>query len=684
MIKRPKKSAVSMSLFLACLLSEARAGGVMRPSDSAYPARLLRQTVAEVKVDIEGLIAETHAYAEFRNDWDRPVDAVYSFPLPEDAHVTRLWYARGDTVVDAVLKEVPQTTVPGRGEGGFAAELESFLGKNKASLQLKSIRAGGVQKVEIRYIQKLTLENGRVAYRHPLAMGRFLPEAVSHLGITVNLRHAWPVADYASMTHAAPWKVLAAEGNRLSLRYEQAKAFLEKDFEWTYAPRLDDFALSSMSCKQGDSAGYLAVSLLPPPSAAEARPRSVLFLLDKSRSMSGFKLQQSAAAIKAALAGLTAADRFAIGAFDFAHGLVLPFRAADATAKAAAQGTLDSLGNLVGIGATSLREGVKGALAAFSGNGMLRQVFLFSDGFSSFQPEEIRNPDSVQVFALGMGRDLNRARLEALAEGNHGLAVMFREESDIPGLAASLIASAGRPDLTAATLSASGSGLTQRVPSAGSGTLFGWGGQVLAARYAQAGSLPFQLKGIGPEGPVTRAFAANLSADSLTAIERTAERFWAARKIRELENRIDLLGMDAQVRAEVVRISLGHKVKSRYTSYRADNESLPGDPVPGGPISAGIAESGEPHVRFTARKLPGTGGFDIQVGLPLRGAPLEMQIALYDLQGRLIRLLARKAFPGGDFRLTWDGRDGSGRLVTGTVVLILQDGPRIHSRLLAG
>lgn len=676
------------SLFLAALASlaaESRAGAVARAVDSAYPMRLLRQTVSEMSVEISGLIAETHAYAEFRNDWDRPVDAVYSFPLPDDAHVTRLWYARGDTVFDAVLKEVPQSTVPGRGEGGFAAELDAFLGKNKVSLQLKAIRAGGIQKVEIRYIQKLGLENSRVVYRHPLAVGKFLPEAVNHLGITVNLHHDWPIAGYASRSHASPWKVLVDDGKLLSVRLEKAKAFLLEDFEWSYAPRLDDFAVSSRSNKKGDSAGYFSLTLLPPPASDTPKPRSVLFLLDKSRSMSGFKLQQGAAAAKAALAGLGSTDRFAIGIFDFAPTVILPFRSPDAAALSAAAAALDSIGDLVGLGATSLREGVNGALNSFSGNGGLRQIFLFTDGFSAFKPEEILNPDSVQIFCLGLGRDLNRARLEALAESNHGLAAYFREEDDIQGLAASLFASAGRPLLASTSLVSAESGITQVVPTRSSGTLFGWGGKVLAGRYSGAGSRTFQLEGAGPSGRVSKAFTIALSPDSLAGVDRIAERFWASRKIRDLEHRIDLLGMDNQVRAEVVRISLQHRVKSRYTSYWADYESLPVDPVPGGPIVTAVpARDKAENLRLSARRIDGSGAFEIRAQVPARIGSNEILIAVYDLHGRLIRTLARKRAGGEGIRIVWDGRDEAGRPVAGTLLLILKDGPRVHSRILPG
>src|SRR4051812_3103005 len=86
---------------LGASISEVRGDAVMRSTNSDYPIRLLRHTVTEITVDVRGLVAETRAYAEFRNDFDHATDAVYSFPLPDNAHVTRLQYSKGDTVSEA-------------------------------------------------------------------------------------------------------------------------------------------------------------------------------------------------------------------------------------------------------------------------------------------------------------------------------------------------------------------------------------------------------------------------------------------------------------------------------------------------------------------------------------------------------------------------------------------------------
>ena len=67
------------------LIVQLFADGLLVPTDTEYPQNFLRNRMTHVTVTINGLVAETQVYQEFHNDWDQPVDAVYSFPLPPDA-----------------------------------------------------------------------------------------------------------------------------------------------------------------------------------------------------------------------------------------------------------------------------------------------------------------------------------------------------------------------------------------------------------------------------------------------------------------------------------------------------------------------------------------------------------------------------------------------------------------------
>jgi hypothetical protein len=214
--------------FIACLTIIApqsiRADAILRSTDPSFSTRLMRHTVTEVTVDIHGLVAETRIYSEFKNDDSKSTIAVYSFPVPEDARVTGLRYSQRDTILEAELKEIPQTTVPGTGEGGFAAELNEYLGRNAVTLQINSIPGGSIQKVELCYIQKLNLEAGRITYRYPLNTTGFQYDALQHLAFSVLVHKPWTRKGWRSESHPDGWTVLQDDADLLSLRYEKSKA----------------------------------------------------------------------------------------------------------------------------------------------------------------------------------------------------------------------------------------------------------------------------------------------------------------------------------------------------------------------------------------------------------------------------------------------------------------------------
>ena len=161
-------------LFLIVLLSFAYADGLMLPVNEDYPKDLLKNRMTHVTVNIHGIVAETKVYQEFLNEWHQPVDAVYSFPLPEDARATNFYYWYNDTLYKAVLKVREQATNPGTGEGGVAAEVNRYIGKNGIRIRLKNIPANSVQKVELYYISPCDYYMGQSSYTYPLDTREFI------------------------------------------------------------------------------------------------------------------------------------------------------------------------------------------------------------------------------------------------------------------------------------------------------------------------------------------------------------------------------------------------------------------------------------------------------------------------------------------------------------------------------
>ena len=87
----------------------------------------------DVAIDVRGLVAAATVTQRFENPSDRPIEAVYVFPLPHDATVYDLEARVGERVIRSQIKERQEAQriyAAARAEGRRAALVEQALGHN--------------------------------------------------------------------------------------------------------------------------------------------------------------------------------------------------------------------------------------------------------------------------------------------------------------------------------------------------------------------------------------------------------------------------------------------------------------------------------------------------------------------------------------------------------------------------
>lgn len=228
-----KKINYKILILITVISAISYANGLLMPSNPNYPKDFLRNTVTDLTVNIHGEIAETIVYQEFENEWSDSTDAVYSFPLPPDARATKFLYWYNDKVYQAILKVKEQAVNPGTGEGGIAAEVNKYIGRNGIKILLKGIQPGTIQKVELHYVSLCEYYHGRVSYNFPLSTENFVTYPLDHLQFNINVSSNADITGF-DLPGNSDYKVIQSDNNNLNVQLVKPKDYANHDFEFYY------------------------------------------------------------------------------------------------------------------------------------------------------------------------------------------------------------------------------------------------------------------------------------------------------------------------------------------------------------------------------------------------------------------------------------------------------------------
>src|SRR6056300_115804 len=147
----------------------------------------------DVDIHVTGPIARTSVHQTFQNDSDQWVEALYLYPLPENAAVDRMQLIIGDRLIEGDIKEkeeAKKTYEKAKSEGYKAALVEQHR-PNLFHTSLANIPPRGQISVQIEYQQSLLWRNKSFDLRFPLAITpRFTP-ATQQITEEADLSTGW-------------------------------------------------------------------------------------------------------------------------------------------------------------------------------------------------------------------------------------------------------------------------------------------------------------------------------------------------------------------------------------------------------------------------------------------------------------------------------------------------------------
>ncbi len=322
----------------------------------------------DVDAEISGFLARVTVTQEFVNPSADKVEAIYTFPLPEDSAVDDMTMEVGGRVIRGLIKkreEAQQIYQQARRTGHTAALLDQER-PNIFTQSVANIPPGGSVKVKISYSEVLKYEAGVYEFVYPMVVGpRYIPGNITgkqaggfahdtdqvpdasritpvaagvHRGVRgsraghdislqVRLDAGVDIHEMKSLLHEVD--VQHRSSHSATVRLKNEGEIPNRDFVLKYdvgGAQIGDALLTHALGRERDglgsenpgggdtnaTRGYFSFILQPPDRVADedATARELIFVLDTSGSMYGFPLNMAKKTMRRAIENMRPGDTF--------------------------------------------------------------------------------------------------------------------------------------------------------------------------------------------------------------------------------------------------------------------------------------------------------------------------------------------------------------------------------------
>ena len=439
-------------------------GGDLRiigPGGAASGSCPLKHT--DVVANVTGFVGRTKVKQTFHNPLADKIEAVYVFPLPNDAAVDEMVMTVGDRRIVGQVKqrdEARQAYEQAKAAGHVASLLDQER-PNVFTQAVANVEPGARVVIEISYVETLKYEDGWFEYVFPMVVGpRYMPGTSAGKQGEGFAPDTTQVPD-ASKISPVPTPPGTRAGHDISLtlhvnagvplqgsecrshpivtdapkRPEQTKVWLKneqtipnKDFIYRYRTagrKIEDALLTHK-----DGRGSFFTLVLQPPEKVtrkDAVGRELVFVLDTSGSMQGFPITQAKFVMSKAIDSMGPQDTFNLITFSGDTNILWDEpRPNTPENREAAQAFLDTR---KGGGGTEMMKAIDAALVKTKlnrggGPEPVRMVCFMTDGYVGNDMAIVdavkKNAGTTRVFSFGVGSSVNRFLLDGMAMAGRG------------------------------------------------------------------------------------------------------------------------------------------------------------------------------------------------------------------------------------------------------------------------
>ncbi|TVQ18352.1 MAG: VWA domain-containing protein [Leptolyngbya sp. DLM2.Bin15] len=561
----------------------------------------------DVQAQVSGNVARVEVTQTFENPFEDPLEAIYVFPLPDEAAVDDMEIRIGDRIIRGEIKprEEAQAIYQQAIDEGRTAGLLEQERANVFTQSLANILPGEQIDVTIRYTESLTFEGAHYEFVFPMVVGpRYIPGPATVTGntpqvpdatritppvippdqrsghdiqVTVNLDAGVPITNITSPSHTIQ---TTSRGRDVHVQLDAADTIPNKDLILRYQV-MSDRPQATVLTQRHEEGGHFAAYLIPAidyPSTAIV-PKDVVFLMDTSGSQMGDPLLKSQELMRRMINGLNPNDTFTI--IDFATTTEQLSATPLPNTPENRRRAIAYVDQLTANGGTELLNGIRAVLDfPPAPEGRLRSVVLLTDGYIGNDAEIIaevqqRLAPGNRLYSFGVGSSVNRFLLDRLAEAGRGTSQVIRHDEPSGEVADRFFRQINNPVLTAIEVTWEGEGDAPEIYPSAIPDLFAEQPLVIFGRKTDGQSGVLRIRGTAAGGvPFDETLAVNFeSRPSQGAIAQ----LWGRARIKDLMNQLYAMETVEGVNA-VTQTALAYRLLSQYTAFVAVTEEVRVDP----------------------------------------------------------------------------------------------------------
>jgi len=562
-----------------------------RPRPEPLPSSYKIESL-EINAKLADTTARVQVSQTFKNTGSGQLEACFVFPLPYDGAVDQLTLLVNGKEYAAKLlsKEEARKRYEEIVRTCRDPALLEWVGTGMFQTSVFPIPPGETRTVTLRYTQLCRKSHGLTDFTFPLSTAKYTDGMLDKLAIRVSIESPADIKNVYSPSHDV--EIERPDDRHALVEFESKKTIPTEDFRLFYDAETGDVGASVLSYRpEKDEDGYFLLLATPRIRSTdeddEKAAKTVIFVVDRSGSMSGEKMEQAKEALKFVLNNLRKGDTFNIVAYDSEIETFRPEleKFNDDTRKAAT----GFVNGLYAGGSTNIDGALDRALGMLKDDDRPTYVIFLTDGLPTVgetgeaaivKHATEANDVRARLFAFGVGYDVNSRLLDKLSRENHGQSEYVRPEEDIEDSVSKLYRRIGAPVMSDVELAVdvedakeSDGPTVTRVYPKGEFDLFAGDQAVIVGRYGAPGDAKVKLSGSVGGKKQSFDFPAELVTESDDDTNSFIAKLWATRRVGEIIDELDLKGRNEELVKELVDLATQHGILTPYTSFLADENS---------------------------------------------------------------------------------------------------------------